>query len=137
MRAVCNVSSVSFDRDQVLVLVFDDFSRDPARQYVRVLEFLDLPPDSRTEFPVVNESKRHRSELLRRLIPMVPRPDALKRALGLDVIGFMAWLRRVNIKQRRRPPLSPPFRAELCCFFSCDVHLLSSLVDRDLTHWVT
>jgi hypothetical protein len=42
-----------FPREQMLVLNSHDFFDDPATGFNRVLDFLELPPQSRTEYPVV------------------------------------------------------------------------------------
>ncbi len=41
----------TFPREQVHLIVFDDFVRSPAAAYAGVLEFLGLPFDGRTVFP--------------------------------------------------------------------------------------
>lgn len=126
-----------FDRSRVLAVVYDDFSRDAAGEYGRVLDFLGLDHDGRTEFPVVNPSHRHRSDLLRRFVEWLPSPTLLKRLLRVERIGLADWLYWKNVTPHRRPPLQPEFRAELCEQFAGEVALLSSLLDRDLTHWTS
>lgn len=124
-----------FGREQVLMVLFEDFTADPAREYARVLSFLDLPADERASFPVVNPSRRHRSELVRELIERLPDPKPIKRLLGVRRLGLTDRIQRWNLGRRERPPLSPAFRAELTDYFAPDVKRLSELLDRDLSHW--
>jgi hypothetical protein len=55
-------------RDRCHVTVFDDFKADVGREYRRVLEFLDLPDDGRTDFEVHAESKDSRIAWIHRLM---------------------------------------------------------------------
>ena len=43
-------------RSQLLVLVLDDIAADPRREYIKALEFLGVPDDGRTGFPVYNRA---------------------------------------------------------------------------------
>jgi len=125
---------------QVLVLLFDDFTSDPAAAYARVLRFLDLADDERADFPVVNENKRLRSSGLARWM----RPPAAlsravasgKRALGLERLHLLGPLRRMNLERRPRDPLPAELRASLTREFEEDIALLARLLDRDLSGWL-
>ena len=47
-----------FDHKQVKVIIFDDFKINPAAIYKEILEFLDVEPNFKPEFKVVNPFKR-------------------------------------------------------------------------------
>ena len=131
----------SFPRDQVKLILFDDFSASPQRVYDEVLEFLGVPHDGRTEFPRINENKRAKVAWLRhfyRKPPPVLREAirSLKQAVGSG--GISAVKRKMvelNTVRERREPLSPAFRAELVETFRDEISLLSRLIGRDLSHW--
>ena len=126
-----------FPREQVMLIVFDDFTRSTAEVYKRVLEFLDVPHDDRTEFPRVNESKRN---LLRRLGRRLNNPPrillplhrAFKRTFGIKRTNIRSLL---NVRHKR-PPLREEFRAELQARFAEDVGKLGRLLGRDLGAWL-
>jgi Sulfotransferase domain len=131
-----------FPREQVRLILYDDFAAAPQAVYDDVIEFLGIPHDGRTEFPRINEGKRARLDWLRDFYRKPPRPlrsafRGLKRAVGGDSIGTVA--RKIvalnTIKERRRP-LSPEFRAELVEAFRDEVALLGRLLERDLSHWM-
>ena len=131
----------SFPREQVKLILFDDFAASPQRIYDEVIEFLGVPHDGRTEFPRINENKRARVAWLKQFYrkpPPVLRDAirSLKEAVGGE--GISAVKKKMvdfNTVRERRQPLSPAFRAELVETFRQEVGTLSRLVDRDLSHW--
>lgn len=120
-------------RDRVRFLVFDDFIRDPGAAYREVLEFVGLEDDGRAEFPRVNENK----VLKRGLLPKIMfHAAAVKRALGIRrSMGVWRRMQPALAETRKRAPMSPQLREELCATFREDVELLSRLLERDLTPW--
>ena len=131
-----------FPREQVRLILYDDFAAAPQAVYDDVIEFLGIPHDGRTEFPRINEGKRARLDWLRDFYRKPPPPlrsafRGLKRAVGGDSMGTVARkLVALNTVKERRPPLSPEFRAELVEAFRDEVALLGRLLERDLSHWV-
>lgn len=131
-----------FPREQVKLILYDDFTASPQRVYDEVIDFLGIPHDGRTAFPRINENKRARVAWLRALYrkpPAVLR-DAirnLKQAVGEERISAVKKkMVALNTVREQRPPLSPEFRAELVAGFRQEVALLSHLLNRDLSHWV-
>jgi hypothetical protein len=127
-------------RERVLVVVFDDFLRDPGAVYRRVLTFLGVGDDGRRQFPVVNE-RRMQSGWYRRLAEALP-PElgrvvlAIRRALGLPELGLRRRLGEATARPVAREPLRPDFHAELAAYFRADVARLSALLGRDLGFWL-
>ena len=130
-----------FDREQVRVIVFDDFVADTAAAYAATVEFLGAPPDGRSDFPVVNERKQVRLAPLARLLnrppPVVSRMiQRAKRASGLEGVGLLDFARRFNTVPRDKGVLPVALREEMIEVFREDVERLSSTVGRDLSHWL-
>lgn len=131
-----------FPREQVKLILFDDFAASPERVYDDVIAFLGIPHDNRTEFPRINENKSARVGWLRTFYRKPPRGlrtavRQLKQALGAESIA--AVKKRIvdlNTVKGSRPPLSPALRAELVDTFRDEVTLLSRIMGRDLSHWV-
>ena len=130
-----------FPREQVKLILYDDFAASPQVVYDDVLAFLGVPHDHRSEFPRVNENKRARvpwlGHFLRKPPPMLRKTyRSLKQALGpkrIDAIKREVVER--NTVKERRSPLTEAFRAELVENFREEVALLASILDRDLRHW--
>lgn len=123
-----------FPREQVHILLHEDFLADPRKSWLELLDFLDLTDDLRRGFPTANPSIHYRSGGAQNLI------NSLRRArnrLGIPGgWGLNSWLVRVNRTRRKKPALSPAFRAELTAWFTPDVARLESVLDRDLSHWL-
>ena len=130
-----------FPREQVQLILYDDFAASPQRAYDEVLAFLGVPHDGRTDFPRVNDNKRARlgwlGHFIRKPPPLLRRGyRRLKKTVGGE--SFDSLKREVverNTVKERRSPLSPAFRAELVEEFRSDLALLSRLLGRDLSHW--
>ena len=128
-------------REQVKVIVFDDFRRDPLGVWREVLDFAGLPDDGRTEFPVVNANKRHRNATIARFsqrppAPLVAASRLVKRLTGRSRLGVLRWLKDRNRTVGERTAISPEFTRELEDYFRDDVALLGRLLDRDFSAWV-
>jgi hypothetical protein len=130
-----------FGPGQVCVLLYDDLVADPATAYRRVLEFLDVDPEHRPEFSVVNANKVVRSTRVRDLLRQAP--PGLRR-LGRVVVRderARADLRRrvhvLNTRGRVRPPMDGALRRRLTEEFAPEVRALEGLLDRDLGAWLS
>ena len=130
-----------FPANQVHSIVFDDFRRSPRDAYTGVLSFLGVEDDGRTDFPVVNDSRRHRARLIGRLSRPAGKLSwvlgAVRRTLGLSRLGVLDGIYRSNVEQVPRIPLADTLRRELNDTFREDVEKLSRAMGRDLSHWVS
>ena len=119
--------------DRMLTILFDDFKADPCLQYLRVLDFLEVPDDGRRSFPNVNPAKVRRWPLLPRIAAAAVE---VKQAFGIER-GFGIWRRidSANRVSRRRAPLAVETRRQLAGYFATDVALLAQTLNLDLRHW--
>ena len=114
----------AFGREQVEVVLFEDFRRDNARIYRKVLEFLEIDPGFVPELDPARAAERIREIAVRQLRRTNPR---VRRRMS-----------REGIKQHASPPrepLPPELRARLRAIFRTDVARLGELLGRDLSHW--
>ena len=121
-------------RDRVHVTVMDDLKKDAGREYRRVLRFLGVGDDGRTEFSARNTAKRRRSKWLRRLVKAF---IGMKQSLGIYRMGtgLLDGIDRINTDYQDRPPLPDWVREKIAAEFEEDVRLLGCLLDRDLDGW--
>lgn len=82
-----------FPREKVMVIAFDDWTSNPRATYLKILDFLGLKDDGRTEFPKINEAQSYRVKWLGRLIARPPRAlqiavNLLKKITGRDALGL-------------------------------------------------
>jgi hypothetical protein len=129
-----------FAREQCHVMVFDDFTADPATEFRKLLEFLDVDPSYLPRsFEVRNPSRRTRSSwrafknsapvrwARHRLVPVL---------IGSTRTAQLAG--RIKASQvvrpaKPRPPLDPDLRRRLEDEFAEDVARLSELLGRDMS----
>jgi Sulfotransferase domain len=119
------------------VIVYEEFFDSPRDHYAKLVDFLRLPPDSRTAFPVVNSARGSRSHRLERLLRKPP--SWLKTAYApvrelLQRAGFSPVRRlwELNAVARQKMPLQPAFRAELDRYFAGGIVELEGLLGRPL-----
>ncbi|MFN3729747.1 MAG: sulfotransferase family protein [Fimbriimonadaceae bacterium] len=125
-----------FDRDQVHVILFDDFRKDPGAEYRKVLSFLGVPDDGRTDFEIKNAAKEHGNNPVGKMVLGLPNPvRKVFRALGLKHRVKIMDKVMSTAKPADRTPLPPDIEAEVRAYFRDDVILLEQLIDRDLSHW--
>ena len=128
----------TFGRENVYIIIFDDFVRDTAKAYKDTSVFLDVTPDFQLEFRTINPNRRLRSVALHHFIK---RPPQSVRSLGKTITPFrlrQRWLNgliRLNTDYEPRPPLPQGLMRQLQEEFLPEVERLSQLLGRDLTHW--
>ena len=125
-----------FPREQVRVILFEDFSRRTGDVYAQTLGFLGVDDDGRRQFAPVHVGRTHLWPALGRFLHHTPRfmqwtCRALKPMLGLQRTN----LSKVVAVRKKRRPLAPEFRAELTDVFRDDVAKLAELIQRDLSAW--
>ena len=124
-----------FGRENVHIILYDDFRADLPGTYRKLLRFLDVREDFTPEFAVVNPNKRARSALLRSFVQEPP--ESIKR---LSRVFFprslrqrvMKGLDRANVRYETRAPLDPELKGELERRFAPEVERLEQLLNRDL-----
>ncbi len=119
---------------QVLVVVYDDFRTDPRGEWQRVQQFLGVSDDGRHDFPVINPATVRRWMPLKRLSDWYSRTRRRFGFAGLGT-GVFNRLNEVNQVEEPAPPLPPEQRATLAEAFAGEVEQLSSILERDLSHW--
>jgi len=121
--------------DRIHVIVHDDMKRDPAATYACLLDFLGVEHVMPTAFERVNAAKQRKSFLFDAL---VLRLSALKRRVGITRrLNLLRRLRRWNVTYRERDAQAAEVQASLRAAYAEDVILLESLLERDLSHWLS
>lgn len=129
-------------REQVHVMIYEEFFSDPARHYAGLLQFLGVRPDGRTHFPVVYPARELRSIALARFY--FHPPEALRNAWLLvrdifSVFGFhpVGFLRSLNERVVPSQALTARFEGELRAHFARDISEIEMLLERKIEHWRT
>ena len=137
----------TFGKDNVHVIIFDDFKSDTAKVYKCVLDYLEIDNTFQPSFDVVNPNKEVRVEWLQKLILST----GFSLMLLKDRLTYYATTSRflpynyraktvkgvINAytKYEKRSPLTPETRHRILTEFIPEIDNLSQLLDRDLSHW--
>jgi len=128
-----------FGRERVHVILYEDFKDRTAQLYAEVLRFLGAQATTKSDFPILNASRRARSALLQEFVRCPPEP---LRRLARSVLSQPArrrirdWCSRINLIYAPQPPLDREFRNRLYSFFEDDIRQLGMLIGRDLSCWL-
>ena len=130
-----------FPRDQVKFILYDDFKSNTRQVYLDVLDFLGLEDDNRHEFPAENPSQRYKIHWLGDFLLDQPRwleilKSWVKRIFRIKRLTMISsFIKKHNVEVGKREPLPPHLITELKNEFREDVARVSSLIQRDLSHW--
>lgn len=136
-----------FGRENVLVIIFDDFRADTPAVFRTVLDFLELEPNISMTFDIHNPNKEVRLEWLQKLIVnsgfslMLLKDQLTYLATTHSLVPFSYRTRAVEgviavyTKYERRSPLTAELRKRLATEMEGEIDALSALLDRDLSHW--
>jgi hypothetical protein len=133
-----------FGRENIHIIIFDDFKSDSLSSYTSTLNFLGLSANISHELPddniTRNASKHYKSQFMKKMISNPPK--------SLSIIGKMIMPNRrirqniwrnikiMNIEWQPRPKLNPEIYLKLQKYYRSEVEDLSQLLDRDLiTLW--
>ncbi|HEY2326046.1 MAG TPA: sulfotransferase domain-containing protein [Gaiellaceae bacterium] len=130
----------SFDKSQVLVLIYEEYERDNRSAYRDVIEFLDLDPDFEPDFERHNEGAKLRSRRLQSAFQKMTHGEtwgASVKAVARTTLPRpirsrlqQAVLERVVFEPK--PSFDPEFAAALRAEFAPEVERCGSLIGRDL-----
>ncbi|MGJ3237989.1 MAG: sulfotransferase family protein [Anaerolineae bacterium] len=128
-----------FSKEQIHIIIFDDFKTDQAKVLRDLYEFLGVDPTFEPDVQTVNSHGVPRSKLVARLINH--QPEFVRKYANAWVprklrAQIKHMLRGLNKKQEERPSMSIKVKNQLKQVFKAEVSSLSTLLDRDLSHWV-
>lgn len=128
-----------FDRDQLLITVYEDIRRDSPGFVQRILQFLGVDA---TFVPAMLDRKVNESRGAPRSVALDRFARGLAAALQSAGLDRVVWrlarsrlaesVRRLNSRPEPRTMLSGALRAELERRFAPDVRMVAQLLERDL-----
>lgn len=129
-----------FKRDQVKIIIFDDFVENPHRIYLEILSFLSLKDDNQKEFPKMNQRKTPRFSLINKFIARPPKRftsfvrffKAIFRLKDLRILNRLDHLNRKHISSEK---ISLDLKKEITSKTLPSIKNLESLLERDLSFW--
>jgi len=127
-----------FGKDNVHIILFDDFKQSNKASYEKLLRFLNLPFVYPQEFKIHNPSTAARFTTITHFATTPPR--WLGKVGSLFLSKSVRWkirnfIRQKNMKEVKKPPISKETKEKLLKHYSEEIDNLSNLLDRDLSHW--
>lgn len=132
-----------FPDEQIKVILFDDFKHDTKKTYEDVLDFLNVSQNGKIDFPRINENTKPKSAFLNRYIkrnalPIVQIYLKIKNIMGIKGgLGLLGKVHDLNTMKVKRKDLSEEMKLEIINNYRSDILKLSSLLNKDLSDWLT
>lgn len=123
-----------FPKEQIKIILFDEFSADVSAVYQAVLKFLQLPDDGQNDFPRVNEAQQIRpgmADFLARNSPVFLRNMITEMRFNRYLKSVAKFADTMFKAPYKRQPLSPDLRSKLQLYFQEDQNLLQSLLSKN------
>lgn len=133
-----------FPREQVRIIVLEEFLLDPKKSFAQTLEFFDVAGTVPEKFERVNESKRIKSRLLHNVLYTFPKSlgpayrvvKKTTKRMGIYPGNYLRGLhRKYNIETGARRQIRPEFRAELMGAYKVDIEKVGLLLGHEPKVW--
>lgn len=117
------------DPNRVHVIFLDDIKDNPHGTYQKILKFLGVPDDGRSEFPIVNPASETRFSVLAKTIKLA---SLARRKLKMPPLGtgILEKLSHVNRKKAIRESMSNGMREELERYFLNDIEKIKKMTGK-------
>lgn len=126
-----------FDRDQMLVLLFDDLKADTEAFMKRIFRFIEVDSSFRPSLGVQNPTREPRFPRVHRVLTEMW--TSVREHVDVYAANYTRPLRRVIkrlvTKETDRPPMSATDRAYLQRIYHEPNQQLESWLGQDLSHW--
>ena len=125
-----------FDKKQIKIIIFDDFKTNTQEVYEEVLEFLDVDPNFKPTFEIVNENRKL-IPIFRPIVDFIRQYNVFKAIMPRNAYYKLsrAFYKTIVTKQPRQP-MNSELRQRLMKEYKPEVEKLSKLINRDLiTLW--
>lgn len=128
-----------YPKENILCLFQDELRSDMRSQYLKIMKFLNIPDDGRTDFPIINEAVQRKDNFISKLLmansPFKRRMKQMIRYAFPNLpMGFAAKFAG-KIEERPQHNLSKEFLNELETAFEPEISLVEKLTGADLSHW--
>ncbi len=128
-----------FEREQILILIFEDAMRDIEKTKLVIADFLEIDSD---RFPTNAGKQSVNSSFMPKYGGLYAFVIRIVRSLRLQNLDFLVnWAKALGLKRvfgdtGQLPPLKDETRLRLQIYFAEDVRSLESLLNIDLSHWL-
>lgn len=128
----------TFGRENVKIILQDEFKKNPEKIYVEILEFLGVDNSFRPEFKFYHQNKIRRSkrvENFRQKLRKLPSP-IVKIIQKIVPEKLRTFISDFNFKFQSKKPMDKDLEKQIKKEFYNDIIKLGKVIKRDLRHWV-
>jgi len=127
-----------FGRENVKVIIFDDFRNNTLGVFDEVISFLGMQPGFKPDIKVINPSKKVKSKKVQKLA--YDPPKLLKKINKILMPSFFKGkltkqLVKMNVENNERPLIPQGLEIKLKRRFANDIISLEKLLERSLKDW--
>jgi len=134
-----------FGKNKIHIIIFDDFIKDTAEVYKKVLDFLKIDNSYRPDFiklntnRVQNKNKIPRIWIFEKILYKQPKfiMNLANKNKYISKLGMYLYLliTKYNHKYKERKPMTTKLRNQLKKEFTPDIKKLEVLTQKDLSGW--
>lgn len=136
-----------FGKEQVHIILFDDFISNLSQVYQDTLDFLGVDSNFVTDFNVINSRKKTRNSFLQSLYKrppqkileigkfLVPLPQNQRRFLLEKTKNLLKRINKTKVSKKGKS-LPPDVHKVIQQEFVPEIQKLSQLIERDLSNWI-
>lgn len=126
-----------FPKEQVKIILFDDFKKNNVNTYKEVLNFLDVEYDGKINFEKINENKAEKNSSFGTFLARPPQfvrfiAKIIRSLLNINTTKIRTKLRNINTYTKKRENLNNELKEEIYNNYYEDIKKLSVLLDIDL-----
>ena len=129
-----------FGKENVKVILYDDFVKDTAGTIADTHHFLGLENINTGNLKVNNPNKQTRFFFFHQMIKNPPEKlrKVMRTILPFKALRYyiMLYLLRWNVRFKKRAEMSEELRLRLKKVFAGDIRLLGEIINRDLSAWL-
>ncbi len=135
---VINAYNRTFGKNNVHVIVFDDFIKDTKKEMERLLSFLELEMEHDIDYTIKSNSKRScRNVFIRKALNNRRLVHFLKAHMNIQTgHKLKTWINRLNEKSHDDIRVDEETRKYLLDYYRSDIIKVSELIEYDLSDWL-
>ena len=130
-----------FPKNQVKVILFDEFIKSNRNTYREVLNFLDIEDDGRRDFPKINEAKKAKSIFISKIVNRPPKfakvlAKIARRILNKPRLGLLSALDCANREVTEKKHITIKEKNMLLEIYTKDIKKTEEILNQDLSSWL-
>ena len=122
----------TFGKENVKVIIFDDYTKNKSTILKETLEFLEMSVDANIEYLNTNPSRKYRNRQIHQI--MMENKFGIRGVLRKIPFTDKMY-RKINNPPSKREKLNSMLKKKLQDELEPEIIKLSSLLNRDLTFW--